>query len=435
MSWMLVTFLVILRISYEVVALISSEEHKHYLILIKIGVYTMLYLGIDIAKHKHYASIMDSNGNPVEKPFPVYNHRKGGQALLTKIYQHIDAPTEIKIGMEATGHYWLALYSFLLDHGFSVIVLNPIQTNAWRKGTEIRKRKTDAIDATMIADIIRFGNFLETPLVDEKMFALKQLSRFRNSLVSSMGDLKRKSLVVLDQTFPEYQKMFSDVFGKTSTQLLLEYASPSDYEQVSIDDLTQIIEQASRNRLGKEKAYQIIESASHSFGITFGKEAFSFQLKMLMEQIHFIEIQLKQCEEQMDQLLIELDTPITTVPGIGPILGATILGEIGDIKRFDKPSKLVAYAGIDASVSQSGQYNSTSMSISKRGSSHLRRALFQAAVTGYKYDPILKAFYEKKKQQGKHYYVCICAVARKLCHIIYAILKNNKPYKVPIPIA
>src|SRR5699024_4169885 len=241
----------------------------------------------------------------------------------------IDAPTEIKIGMEATGHYWLALYSFLLDHGFSVIVLNPIQTNAWRKGTEIRKRKTDAIDATMIADIIRFGNFLETPLVDEKMFALKQLSRFRNSLVSSMGDLKRKSLVVLDQTFPEYQKMFSDVFGKTSTQLLLEYASPSDYEQVSIDDLTQIIEQASRNRLGKEKAHQIIESASHSFGITFGKEAFSFQLKMLMEQIHFIEIQLKQCEEQMDQLLIELDTPITTVPGIGPILGATILGEIG----------------------------------------------------------------------------------------------------------
>ena len=120
---------------------------------------------------------------------------------------------------------------------------------------------------------------------------------------------------------------------------------------------------------------------------------------MLMEQIHFIEIQLKQCEEQMDQLLIELDTPITTVPGIGPILGATILGEIGDIKRFDKPSKLVAYAGIDASVSQSGQYNSTSMSISKRGSSHLRRALFQAAVTGYKYDPILKAFYEKKNSK------------------------------------
>ncbi|WP_423242967.1 IS110 family transposase [Bacillus cereus] len=183
------------------------------------------------------------------KTIPVYNHRKRGQALLTKIHQHIEAQAEIKIGMEATGHYWLALYSFLLDHEFSVIVLNPIQTKAWRKRTEIRKRKTDTIDATMIADVIRLGNFLKTPLVDEKMFALKQLSRFRNSLINSMSDLKRKSLVVLDQTFPEYQKMFSDVFGKTSTQLLLEYTSPSDYEQVSIDDLTQIIEQASRNRL------------------------------------------------------------------------------------------------------------------------------------------------------------------------------------------
>ncbi len=135
-----------------------------------------------------------------------------------------------------------------------------------------------------------------------------------------------------------------------------------------------------------------------------------------MEQIHFIEIQLKQCEEQMDQLLIVLDTPITTVPGIGPILGATILGEIGDIKRFDIPSKLVVYAGINASF-------------------HLRRALFQAAVTGYRYDPSLKALYEKKKQQGKHYYVCICALARKLRHIIYAILKNNKPYQVTIPMS
>ncbi|MEB9808000.1 IS110 family transposase, partial [Bacillus thuringiensis] len=162
----------------------------------------MFYLGIDIAKHKHYASIIDQTGKPITKPFPFQNHKEGGQTLLNQIYQYIESPTEILIGMEATGHYWLAVYSFLLDHGFSVIVLNPIQTNAWRKGTEIRKRKTDAIDATMIADIIRFGRFVETPLVDEKMFALKQMSRFRNALVSNMSDLKRKALVVLDQTFP-----------------------------------------------------------------------------------------------------------------------------------------------------------------------------------------------------------------------------------------
>ncbi|MBG9620589.1 IS110-like element ISBth13 family transposase [Bacillus thuringiensis] len=391
----------------------------------------MFYLGIDIAKHKHYASIIDQTGKPITKPFPFRNHKEGGQALLNWMYRYIESPTEIMIGMEATGHYWLAVYSFLLDHGFSVVVLNPIQTNAWRKGTEIRKRKTDAIDATMIADIIRFGRFVETPLVDEKMFALKQMSRFRNALVSNMSDLKRKALVVLDQTFPEYQSIFSDVFGKTSSQILLEYASPSDYEQISIDDLTQIIEQTSRNRLGKKTANKLMELASNSFGVTFCKDAFSFQLKMLMEQIRFIEDQIKECEEEMSQLLIDLDTPIMTIPGVGPILGATILSEIGDIHRFDKPSKLVAYAGIDASVSQSGQFEASGTSISKRGSSHLRRALFQAAITAHKHDPVLKAFYEKKRKQGKHYYVCIGAVARKLCYIIYAILKSNKPYEVP----
>ena len=110
-----------------------------------------------------------------------------------------------------------------------------------------------------------------------------------------------------------------------------------------------------------------------------------------------MEEQVEKCEQQMNQFLIELDTPITTIPGIGPILGATILSEIGDIHRFDKPSKLVAYAGIDASVSQSGQYEASRTTMSKRGSSHLRRALFQAAISGYRNDPVLKAFYEKRE--------------------------------------
>ncbi|TPG76563.1 IS110 family transposase [Brevibacillus laterosporus] len=391
----------------------------------------MFYVGIDVAKYKHFASIMDQTGKPLGKPFPFQNHKQGAESLLAWINQHNASPEEILIGMEATGHYWLAIYSFLIDHGYSVIVLNPIQTHAWRKGTEIRKRKTDAIDSVMIADMIRFGRFLESRLVDEKMFALKQLSRFRNSLVTTMSNLKRKVIVVLDQTFPEYQRIFSDVFGKTSSQLLLDFSSPSDYEQLSIDDLTAIMEQASRSRLGREKATELLHLASNSFGVTFCKETFSFQLKLLMEQIRFIDLQVTACEKQMSQLLIDLDTPITTIPGVGPIIGATILSEIGDILRFDSPSKLVAYAGIDASVSQSGQYESVSMSISKRGSSHLRRALFQAAISASKHDPVLKAFFEKKRSQGKHYYVCLGAVARKLCHIIYAVLKSNNPYQIP----
>ncbi|MCQ6306567.1 IS110 family transposase [Bacillus cereus] len=391
----------------------------------------MYYIGIDIAKFKHYASIIDQTGKTLTKPISFQNHTEGGNKLLDWIHQYVDTPTDVLIGMEATGHYWLAPYSFLLEKGFSVIVLNPLQTNAWRKGTEIRKRKTDSIDATLIADVIRFGRFTETPLANETMLALKQLSRFRSSLVHSVSDLKRKAIVVLDQTFPEYHTVFSDIFGKTSAEVLMEYTTPSDFEHVSVDQLTEMMEKASRKKIGENKAKHLLQIASQSFGVTFCKDAFSFQLKMLLEQIKFIEEQIKHCEQQMGEYLVELNTPITTIPGIGSILGATILSEIGDIHRFDKPAKLVAYAGIDASISQSGQYEASKSSMSKRGSSHLRRALFQAAISGYRSDPVLKAFYEKKRAQGKHYYVCIGAVARKLCYIIYAVLKNNKPYEIP----
>ena len=121
-------------------------------------------------------------------------------------------------------------------------------------------------------------------------------------------------------------------------------------------------------------------------------------------------------------------SPITSITGIGPVLGAVILGEIGDISRFEAAAKVVAYAGIDASVSQSGEFQSTSNRMSKRGSPYLRRALYQAATVAAFHDPELIAFYQKKRAEGKHHSVCIGAVARKLCYIIFTILKENRPY-------
>ena len=127
----------------------------------------------------------------------------------------------------------------------------------------------------------------------------------------------------------------------------------------------------------------------------------------------------------------KINSPITTIPGIGPVLGAVIISEYGDISRFDKPSKLVAYAGIDAKISQSGEFEGTHNVMSKRGSPYLRKALFQAALVASNTDPILKEYYQKKRAEGKHHKTCIGAVARKMCNIIYYVLKNNKPYEVP----
>lgn len=387
----------------------------------------MLYLGIDIGKRNHVASLMDEKAKLLFKAFSFENTTDGANSLLEKLSAHTDK-NNVEIGMEATGHYWLSIYSFLIEKGFTVYVVNPIQTDGWRKGTEIRKRKTDIIDSVLIADLIRYGDFNETSLSDEEMLSLRNLSRFRNYLVSSIGDLKRKVICVLDQVFPEYQSVFSDVFGKTSKELLLHFQTADDFENISSKQLENVLEKVAFKGFAKNKITQISELAANSFGLKFCRDSFSLQLKLLIEQIRFIEAQVSDVEAEIKTVLHKIDSPIITVPGIGDINGAVILGEIGDISRFSNASKLAAYAGIDASISQSGDFQSSNNKMSKRGSPYLRKALFQAALVAAFHDPVFSAFYQKKRIEGKHHLTAIGAVARKLCNTIFAVIKNDTPY-------
>lgn len=388
----------------------------------------MLFVGIDIGKNNHVASMMDENGKVVFKAFSFSNTIDGGNALFSKFSSYSSSPSDFEIGMEATGHYWLSVYSFLFEKGFLLHVINPIQTDGWRKGTEIRKRKTDAIDSVLIADLIRYGQFVETRLADEDLFSLRTLTRFRTYLVESISDLKRKVVCVLDQVFPEYQSIFSNIFGKTSKEILLQFSSPIDFENVSSETLAELLAQLSRQKVGTQKAKQLKAAASSSFGITFAKNSFTFQLKALIEQISFIENQVKETEAEISSIMEKLGSPITTITGIGNVTGAAIISEIGDISKFDNPRKLVAFAGIDASVTQSGEFEATHNVMSKRGSPYLRKAIFQAALIASFKDPVLSGYYQKKRNEGKHHLTCVGAVARKMCNIIYAVLKNNEPY-------
>lgn len=387
----------------------------------------MFFLGIDIGKNTHVASLIDEKAKIIFKAYSFANTLDAAEALLIKLEPYKDS---LEIGMEATGHYWLSLYSFLVEHNFVVHVLNPIQTDGWRKGIEIRKCKTDVIDSVLIADLIRYGDFLETSLADENILSLRNLTRFRSYLVNSVSDLKRKAIAVLDQIFPEYASAFSNVFGQTSKELLKSLSLPSDYENLSAKKIEEILS----NITYKKKASQTIETLSdkarRSFGISFCKDSFAFQLKLIIEQICFIEEQIASVDAEIEQLMSKLGTNIKTIPGVGNVIGAVILGEIGAIERFDNPSKLVAYAGLDASVSQSGEYEASSGKLSKRGSPYLRKALYMAAQRAEFCDPVFHAYYEKKRNEGKHHLVATNAVARKLCHTIYAILKKDIPYEV-----
>lgn len=191
------------------------------------------------------------------------------------------------------------------------------------------------------------------------------------------------------------------MFGKASKAVLLEYSTPDAFNEISADTLAETLRLASRNRVGLVKAESLKTAASNSFGIRFAQDAFTFQLRSMIEQLNFLETQIKQTEEEINQFMASIHSVIETVPGIGPITGATILGEIGDIHKFSNPKKLVAYAGINTSVSQSGQFDATHNVMSKRGSPYLRKSLFQAAIVPSRSDPVLKAFYEKKTVRGK----------------------------------
>lgn len=388
----------------------------------------MLYIGIDIGKNSHVASMLDEKGKPVFRAFSFSNTTEGATSLMEKLGTYGVNSSTVEIGMEATGHYWLALYSFLVKHGFVIHVLNPIQTDGWRKGTEIRKRKTDIIDSVLIADLIRYGDFVETSLANEDTMSLRNLSRFRNYLVSSISDLKRKVICVLDQVFPEYESAFSDIFGQTSKELLLHFQTAEDFESITAEQLDQALEQVAHKNTARKKVKQLSEMASKSFGLKFCRDSFALQLKLLIQQIQFIESQVADVEQEIGDILEKLNSPILTIPGIGLVNGACILGEIGDISRFSNAAKLAAYAGIDASVSQSGEFQSTNNRMSKRGSPYLRKALFQAALIAAFHDPVFSAFYQKKRAEGKHHLTAIGAVARKLCNVMFAVLKNNEPY-------
>ncbi|MHA6255029.1 IS110 family RNA-guided transposase [Streptococcus anginosus] len=387
----------------------------------------MFYLGIDIGKNTHVASLVDDKKNVIFKAFSFSNSINGAESLVLKLEAF---KNELEVGMEATGHYWLSLYSYLVEKNFTVRVINPIQTDGWRQGIEIRKRKTDIIDSLLIADLLRYGDFVETSLSNEDYLSLRNLSRFRSYLISSIGDLKRKTIALLDQVFPEYASSFSNIFGKTSKEILSNFSTPSDFEDINSDDLNTFLESVSKKNYASKKIDELSKKASSSFGINFCLDSFSLQIKMLIEQISFIQNQVSDVENEIEVLLEKLNSPITTIPGIGSVNAATILGEIGDIKRFSNPSKLVAYAGLDASVSQSGEYESTYNHMSKRGSPYLRRALFQSALRAEFCDPVFSDYYQKKISEGKHHLVATNTVARKLCHTIFAVLTKNEPYQV-----
>ena len=387
----------------------------------------MYIVGIDIGKNHHEASIVSPEGKQIGHSLRFATTHKGADSLMSFIFNNIGNSSCI-FGMEATGHYWYPIYSFLKARGYTIYVINPIQSDSLRK-MYIRQTKNDSIDSFLIAEVIRFGQFTTTSMADENILAMRQLCRYRDSVISSRTEIKLRISTIMEQIFPEYEKQFSSLWVSTSMGILEKYLTPENIENAPIDELFEIIKDKSHNRLTKAKAISIKEAAADTFGIKIAQDAFSFQLKQLIDRMNFLDKQIEALDCQILEYYEKFDCYLHTIPGIGMIAAATILAEIGDINRFNSSSALVAFAGIDPTVRQSGEFSSTHNHMSKRGSPYLRHAIFLAATTCSFHNSPLNAYYKKKREQGKHHLTATGAVARKLTTVIYAVLRDGKPYE------
>ena len=386
-----------------------------------------LIVGIDIGKRTHVATVLDEAGAELGRPFSFSNTTAGGELLLSRIAGLNSNSSSVVFGLEATGHYWLALYSFLNQKGYKVSVINPYQSDAWRK-VYLSSTKTDKEDAFLIADIIRFGSFAQTKIADENIVSLRNLSRFRVTLSQQITDTKRRIVTVLDQVFPEFESFFSDSFGKTAMALLEEYPTPESLELITTGKLTNLITKLSKGHFKKDKAEEIKQKAQTSFGIDFALDSFKLELSLLLRQLDFLDEQITVVEKEIKELMENIPTTLMTLPGIDTILAAAILSEIGDIKRFQTSSQLVSFAGINPTVHQSGQFTGTKNKMSKKGSPYLRLAIWKASITSVRFNPILKGYYEQKLKEGKNHMTVIGAVSRKLTGIIFAMMRDNKEF-------
>ena len=387
----------------------------------------MYIIGIDIGKNHHEASIVSPEGKQIGRSLRFATTHKGADSLMSFIFKNI-GNSPCVFGMEATGHYWYPIYSFLKAKGYTIYVINPIQSDSLRK-MYIRQTKNDSIDSFLIAEVIRFGQFTTTSMADENILAMRQLCRYRDSVISSRTEIKLRISTIMEQIFPEYEKQFSSLWLSTSMGILEKYLTPENIENAPIDELFEIIKDKSHNRLTKAKAISIKEAAADTFGIKIAQDAFSFQLKQLIDRMNFLDKQIEALDCQILEYYEKFDCYLHTIPGIGIIGAATILAEIGDISRFKNSSSLIAFAGIDPTVRQSGEFNSTHNHMSKRGSPYLRHAIFLAATTCSFHNSPLNAYYKKKRDQGKHHLTATGAVARKLTTVIYAVLRDSKPYE------
>ena len=385
-----------------------------------------LYVGIDVASTKHNCCIMDDYERVIEE-FAFTNDQAGFSELAMRLnFPTIPQGTKRHIGLEATGVYGENLTEFLRRNGYEVTTFNPLSVKKQLTATTLRKTKTDKSDAKFLAVMLARGNYEPDAPTLYHISELKSLSRKRFLLVKKRSGAKNVAKALITKLFSEYSKVFTDTFGASSMAVLMKYPSAKEIASCRPSTLAKLIEASSRGRFGLEKAKSIIELAKNSVGKYSSADALS--LCMTLEEIEFFSRQIERVEQEIHLIFKEHPSPILTIPGIGEVIGAMIVSEIGNIERFSNPNKLLAFAGLEPSIYQSGKFTPESGSMVKRGSPYLRWALMWAARLVPRYSITFGDYFDKKSSEGKHFNVATSHVAKKLVRVIFSLEKNRSVF-------
>ena len=391
----------------------------------------MISVGIDVSKDKHDCFIVSSEGEVLADVFAIPNTLDGFNFLLQKIRDCTTPQDKIKVGLEATGHYSYNLLGFFLDNGLATYVLNPLRTNLYRKSLSLRKTKTDRVDARTIAAMllsdVGLKPYTNTAYHNEE---LKSLTRYRFDKVKERAKLKSSISRLVCILFPELEKLVPSLHIASVYALLEEFPGAKQIAAAHLTRLKALLETVSKGRYKRDMALEIRDAARNSIGSWM--PAKSLELQHTIRLVHELDSEIAEIEEQIQSLMDELDSPITSIPGLGFRMAAMILAEVGDFTRFDSPDKLLAYAGMSPSTYQSGQLKNCYPHMEKRGSRYLRYALYNATKYVCHWDPTFSVYLAKKRAEGKHYNVALSHAAKKLVRLIFAMEKSRTLYRLAV---
>jgi len=386
----------------------------------------MIYVGIDVAKDKHDCFITDSDGIVLYEPFTIENNRNGFERLLSNLKSCSEDFGKIKVGLEATGHFSDNLLEFLITQSLSTVVINPLHTNLHRKSLSLRKTKTDRVDAHAIVTMLKSENLKPYSQSSYHVRELKSLTRYRLSLVQELAKEKTSFARLCVIVFPELEKLVSTLHQKSVYALFSEFPTAKAVTNCHMTRLKNLLSSSSKGHYGDDKAIQIREAAKTSIGSHSDIKA--LEIRQTILRIQMIKSQISEIESMINPIVDSLNSPLMTVPGISYRMAAIIIAETENFTNFDNPDQVLAYAGMEPSVYQSGQLTSTHAKMVKRGSKYLRYAIFNAAKFVCNWDPTFGKYLAKKRSQGKPYNVAVSHASKKLIRVMFHLVKTDQAF-------